>query len=720
MDDLLLAFIEEADELLEAMEADLLRLEEGDRNPETINAIFRAAHTIKGDAGIVELPDLRDFAHAMEDVLSRLRGGELAVDADLTALLLDACDQIKALLADAAAGSRQPPAPLLAAGAALAMRLRAFAGNTATSVPSASTFASPATTAVTHTGEAPEGIWHIRVDFGADCLRHRTDPLDILRFLGTRGRIVSLQTRLDRLPEAPTLDAETCYLSVELELFSSASREAIEQAFDFVRDDCTLHIEAPESHLAAVRQSIADLPDEVLRLGEMLVQTDALTSAELDEGLTIQAALAHAAADHTAPPLGEVLVARQVLPQDLIDATTAKQAQTQVHRTQEARQVRVPAEKLDQLIDLVGELVISSAAAQLKARNTGNADLAETNAELVRLVEDMRELSTQLRMVKVGEAFGRFRRVARDMARDLQRDIDLVIRGEDAELDKSVVEKIGDPLMHLFRNAFDHGIESPEVRLAAGKPARGTITLNAYHDTGGIVIEVGDDGAGLDKERILAKAIERGLVTPEQSLTDDEILDLIFQPGFSTAATVTNISGRGVGMDVVRSNIKALRGTVGVITAAGQGTTFQLRLPLTMAIIDGFLIGLGDSRYVIPLETVVECLALPAEAAEDRDYINLRGHVLPLLRLREVFDTPGTHPVRENVVVVSAGGQSAGIVVDALLGEQQSVIKPLGSLFRALRGVAGTTILGTGAVALILDIPALLALVSERSGTAAN
>jgi len=356
------------------------------------------------------------------------------------------------------------------------------------------------------------------------------------------------------------------------------------------------------------------------------------------------------------------------------------------------------ADKLNYLIDLVGELVIASASANLLAHRSGQSALAEANSVVSHLVESIRDTALQMRMVKIGETFDRIRSAAGDFAKALDKDVELSLSGADTELDKSVVEKIGDPLMQLVHSALDHGIEPIAIRLECGKPATGRIELHAFHDSASIVIEVVDDGAGLDQEAIQAEAIEKGLVQPEQSLSDEEILNLIFEPGFS---------GRGVGLDAVKKNVTALRGSVSVSSAPDEGVRFTIRLPLTLAIIDGFLTGVAKSSYVIPLDTVVECLEL-ANTSADRDYINLRGEVLPYVRLRELFEVPGDHPSRENVVVVQYAGQKAGIVVDQLLGEFQTVIKPLGTLFRHMRGIGGSTILGSGEVALILDVQALV------------
>jgi two-component system, chemotaxis family, sensor kinase CheA len=371
------------------------------------------------------------------------------------------------------------------------------------------------------------------------------------------------------------------------------------------------------------------------------------------------------------------------------------------------------------LIDLVGELVIAGASANLLAQRSGQSDLIESTSILARLVESIRDSALQLRMVQIGETFNRFNRVVRDGGRDLGKEIDLDITGADTELDKSVVEKLGDPLMHLVRNAIDHGIEPADTRLQNGKPGKGTIRLNAYHDSGSIVIEVIDDGGGLPREKIRRKAIEKGLLAEDAYLSDAEVASLIFEPGFSTADAVTNISGRGVGMDVVRRNIQSLRGTVEVQSADGVGSTFVIRLPLTLAIIDGFLTGVGKASYVVPLDSVVECIELQNLDSE-RNYLNLRGEVLPFVRLREMFEIDGDAPTRQNVVIVQYAGHKAGLVVDQLLGEFQTVIKPLGVIFRHLRGIGGSTILGSGEVALILDVPALIELATSREEQATH
>jgi two-component system chemotaxis sensor kinase CheA len=418
-----------------------------------------------------------------------------------------------------------------------------------------------------------------------------------------------------------------------------------------------------------------------------------------------------------APLLGDVLIENQSVQKEVVDVALEKQAKNR-DRKKSGRALRVDADKLDMLINLVGELVISGATTSLLAQRLADEQLLESVSQMGRLVEEIRDNALTLRMVQIGETFSRFQRVVRDVSKELGKDIRLEISGAESELDKTVVEKIGDPLMHLVRNAMDHGIESAEERRAAGKPEYGTLSLNAFHDSGSIVIEVSDDGKGLSKEKILAKAMEKGLIESGQNLTDKEIYRLIFEAGFSTAEQVTNLSGRGVGMDVVRRNIESLRGSVDVDSNPGKGSTVSIRLPLTLAIIDGFLVGVGDSSYVVPLDMVIECIELEDEERKQvsEGFINLRGEVLPFLRLRDLFDEEDSKATRESIVVVQYGTQRAGFVVDELLGEFQTVIKPMGKILQGVKGVSGTTILGSGDVAVILDVHSLVQRATQLHG----
>ena len=560
-------------------------------------------------------------------------------------------------------------------------------------------------------GESIDGVrvdtdtWHISVRFGVDVLRKGMDPLAILRYLQNLGEIGYIATLCDA-PEVDAMDPESCYLGFEIDFRSQASKAAIEHVFDFVRDDCKLFILPPHSKREDFLRLIKELPHESMRLGEILVKCGALTQEELNAGLRQQTEQKIAAAT---PPskLGQILVEQHIVAPDLVEAAAAKQIDIAEKKVGESRMIRVDADKLDRLIDLVGELVIAGASANLIALKSGQSALVEATSVLSRLVENVRDSTLQLRMVQIGETFNRFHRVVRDVAKECGKEIELFISGAETELDKTVGEKIDEPLLYLVRNAIEHGVEAVDVRLAHGKPAKGRLEMSAYHDSGNIAIEVADDGGGLDKAKIEAKALAMELIPAGHSLSEQEVFNLIFETGFSTADTVGSDVARSDGMDVARKNIQALRGSLEVASEAGVGTRFTIRLPLTLAIIDGFLVGVGKSQYVIPLDMVIECIEL-ANSGADQEYLNLRGEVLPFIRLRDLFEIGGERPPRENIVVVRFAGQKAGIVVDQLNGEFQTVIKPLGAVLRNVRGIAGSTILGSGEVALIVDVASLV------------
>ncbi|MBB3803710.1 MULTISPECIES: chemotaxis protein CheA [Xanthomonas] len=655
MNQLMQTFLAESRDLLEDMERHLLEAERGESSPDAVNAIFRAAHTIKGSGGLFDLPQLVGFTHVVESVLDLVRDETLTLSSELIGLLLVCCDHIHALVETAADPGHADPAALAAEAEPLLAQLQTYLHASACGV---------TTAAIQHsTPEKQSGYWRITLTLFADALRFGNSPLKLIRNLRSLGSVEAISTDHSKLPSFEELDPEANYLGFQILLRSDADRAAIEEVFEFVRDDCDLDIVA----VPAPADAAALLAAEPLAVAAPSNALAAVPSAA-------------AAPARAAPDAGA--------------------------RNADARSIRVDADKLDRMIDLVGELIIAVASTNANAQRSGDAQLLESASILAGLVEDVRESALQLRMVKIGGTFSRFQRVVHDVARELGKDIALVVAGEDTELDKSVVEKIGDPLTHLVRNAMDHGIEPADVRVARGKPARGTVGLNAYHDSGSIVIQITDDGGGLNRDRILAKALERGLVEPGRQLSDREVFAMIFEPGFSTAEKVTNLSGRGVGMDVVKRNITALRGTVDIDSAAGVGTTISVRLPLTLAIINGFQVGVGKSVFVVPLDVVEECVEFTPDYASD--YIDLRGSVLPYVRLRELFALGGKTPARESIVVIRQGAQRFGLVVDTLLGEWQTVIKPLSKVFAQVKGISGSSILGSGDVALILDVPSLL------------
>ena len=719
-------YIIEARELLDSMEEALLTLEEASDRSEAINAMFRAVHTIKGSAGLFGLDGIVRFAHTVESVLDRARSQALELTPDLIGLMLQCHDHLALLIADIQ--SEADPAPeVVAAGEQILAQLVPFlGGGLAKAAPAEA--AKAAKTSASAPGEVSgRDCWHLSLRFGRDVLRNGMDPLSFVRYLATLGEIVHLTTVFGQLPERDGFDPEECRLGLEIELDSPAERGTLEDVFEFVRDDSQIRIIPPHAKIEDYIHLIQELKEEEHLLGEILVAGGCLTQHELEDALKLQQSESYEEGAVQVRRLGAIVIQENAVPPPVVAAALEKQKKFQDRQAQELRVVKVSAEKLDRLVDLVGELVIAGASAHAKASmglaqsaaggQQLGASLLEATVTVNKLVEEIRDNALSLRMVQIGETFSRFRRIVRDVSLELGKAIELEIHGADTELDKTIVEKLADPLMHIVRNSIDHGIEPVEVRRARSKPESGTLSLAARHESGSIIIEVSDDGGGLNKDRILAKAIERGLVKAGASLGDQEIINLIFEPGFSTADAVSNLSGRGVGMDVVRRNIDELRGTIEVETEQGLGTTLRMRLPLTLAIIDGFRVEVAGASYVVPLDVVIECLDLgPFLESEQNHLINLRGEVLPFLRLREVFQIPGEVPARERVVVIQHGELRAGIVVDRLLGEFQTVIKPLGKLFHGARGIGGSTILGTGEVALILDVAQMVALATERHG----
>jgi two-component system chemotaxis sensor kinase CheA len=638
------AFISEANEHIQVLEQLLLQLETNPDDHELLDALFRSAHTIKGSAGIFGIEPVVAFTHHVETLLEQVRAGRRALTPDLSTLLLQCNDQIRMLVSSAADPAAECD-DTFQAREALVQRLRAAYGvDSAGPAPAAATSATGAQAA-----KPDKRRWKLSVAFGTDTFRNGMDPLAILNYLQGIGTVVDLRCDVSAVPDLQSINPEGCHLAFSFGLETSATRERIDSAFSFVRDDCTLTMTEPGETPSAV----------------------------------------------VAP----------------VEAPRPRESGPKPPATDDSRFIRVEADRLDRVINLLGELVIASAGASLLARQSRQGTLIEANQQITSLVEEIRNGTLQLRMVPIGDTFARFRRVVRDTAAELRKDIALEVIGGDTELDKSVVERIVDPLMHLVRNALDHGLETPEQRLAASKTAKGRLTLAACHESGSILIRIIDDGRGINRDKVLHRAWERGLVEQGAVPADQDILNLIFEPGFSTAETVTNLSGRGVGMDVVKRNIEALRGTVTLSSEPGHGSCVEIRLPLTLAIIDGFLIGVGPSKFIFPLETVIEVIESSASKTKSnergRTVVELRGHVLPVVDLRTLYALDSPEPERTSIVVIQSNAIRYGVMVDVLLGQHQTVIKPLGRLLSGLKGISGSTILGNGEVALIIDGGAL-------------
>jgi len=695
------AFISEAAEQIEAIEILLLELEEQPDNRELLDSLFRCAHTVKGSAGIFGLNRVVEFTHHVETLLDKMREGELALNPDISTLLLQCNDQIKFLVDTAADESADTPEQK-DLRADLVIQLRALTEGGQVAAPQAA----PAAPAAKPGAEA---VWSISARFGVETFRNGMDPLSIARYLGGMGEVVSVRCGSDGVPPLVNLNPESCYLSFRMQLKTKASREDIEGAFSFVMDDCELDVVAPETADQKLTRALEDMPGTP-RLGDMLVSVGALTQDKLTQVLSTQESSRGMPAVAKAK-IGDLLESQAGVAPEVVAAALGKQQKLRESAPSEERYIRVQADRLDAVINLLGELVIAGAGATLLARETHGEALIEANLHMNGLIEEIRNGTLGLRMVPVGETFSRFRRVVRDTASSLGKEVNFEIVGGDAELDKSMVEKIADPLMHLVRNSLDHGLETAQERLAAGKPAAGKLILSARHETGAILIRIEDDGRGINRERVLQRAWNRGLVEQGVVPPDDDIHMLIFEPGFSTAEQVTNLSGRGVGMDVVRRNIEALRGSIRLNSNPGKGLQVDIRLPLTLAIIDGFMVGVGASKFVLPLEAVVEVIESGGNHVRvderGRHCLELRGAVLPVVRLRTLYSVESVLPERVSVVVVHSPRGKYGIEVEVLLGQNQTVIKPLGRLFKTLRGISGSSILGNGEVALILDVVSL-------------
>jgi two-component system, chemotaxis family, sensor kinase CheA len=670
------AFLEEAREILVELESALLALNDNPADKELVGRAFRALHTIKGSGAMFGFDEVAGFSHNLENAFDAVRNGRLDVSSELVNLSLEALDQIKSMLDEAAGGA----AASAEVAAGILAKLRDLTGKSEAQAGQA-----PPTPVLSVPPEGAKHEWHIRFSPGAELMRHGANPLLLLRELRQLGKL-HIKASMAAIPPIAELDPERCYIAWDVILATSAEREAIRDVFIFVEDSCELTIEAAPSRGGnpADTSPAASGPTVVNPIVNSVGSTPAASN--------LSAAANPAVLDPPAIPL------------------KTSESKPGVRRTSDAADsassIRVPAAKLDQFVNLVGELVTVQARLVEIATRRDDPDVVTVSEEIERLTSALRENSISIRMLPIRATFERFRRLVHDLARDLRKEVELTTEGADTELDKSVIDQLSDPLMHLIRNSMDHGIESPEARLAASKRPSATIRLSARHSGANVLIEVADDGGGINAAAVRARAIERGLVGADAQLSDAEISSLIFAPGFSTAPKVTDVSGRGVGMDVVRRNIEALRGSVDLASKPGVGTTVTLRLPLTLAIIDGLLVRIGQAYFVLPLATTLECIELTRqdiEKANGKHVVNVRGEVIPYIRLREYFQIKTEQPEREQIMVAETESGLFGFVVDQVLGDHQTVIKNLGRFYRHVNFVSGATILGNGSVALILD-----------------
>lgn len=672
-------FRQEASELLADVQECLLIIESDPDDKDAINRLFRAMHSIKGAGGMFGYDRITEFTHHVETVMDSVRDGKTKANRTLIDLVLASHDCIKEMLDDESSVQQDRLNSII-------QGLQALVGT-------------PSNQAPPKNGNSllPTGMSTYRIRFKPDqkIFYTGTDPMRLIQELCDLGESKVI-CNLSELPAMANYDPELCYLFWDILLTTKANQNQIEDVFIFVASDSQIDIHVIDEE---------DVEDANYRkLGEILVERGDIPKAVLDETLKETEAI------------GVRLMKKSLVDSHKIESALAEQEMVRNARTKRQQEsamasIRVNADKLDRLVDLVGELVTAQARiTRIAERIVATPELSDVAEELESLTTRLRDETMGIRMVPIGSVISTFRRLVRDLAKDLGKDIDFQCLGEETELDKGVIERLKDPLVHIIRNSTDHGIEMPDLRAKAGKNVQGTIRLEAMHSGAHVLIKITDDGKGLDVGAIRKKAIDKGIISSDQTLSDNELHQLIFAPGFSTAEKVTELSGRGVGMDVVRQNIEALRGSIGIESNIGLGTTITLKLPLTLAIIDGLMVTMDEDSFIIPLASVEECVDLDhneMDRIKGRNIINLRGAAVPFVRLRERLNRTSQAPEREQVVITNLEGKKMGVVVDAVVGSHQTVLKNLGPAMRQARDVSGATILGDGSVALILDLQSI-------------
>ena len=687
-------FFEESFEGLDIMESGLLNLDMGDVDDEDINTIFRAAHSIKGGSGTFGFSAVADFTHVMETLLDEMRDGRRQVTQQAVDVLLGSVDCLKEMLTAIQDEQAINESHVSEYQKALEVELNGGGGEDVAAVQNDAVEVSVESSSSPVAQENDEKGWRIAFSPHADLLKTGNDPVRMFRELSGLGELTAT-VDFQGVPGFYDLDPEDCHLSWNLEVVGNFPESEVNEIFDWVEDECDLAIQTltesgdTESNDAPIEQQAEEQSKE---------QTPVPAKVEAK-----------------AEPADKVLPAAK--------PATAKKEVAKPPAGKGSGSIRVDTSKIDTLINMVGELVITQSMLSLVGEHFELNKLDQLKNGLSQLERHTRELQESvmnIRMLPISFVFSRFPRLVHDLSSKLDKKIELVLVGENTEVDKTVVELLSDPLVHLVRNSLDHGIEMPADRVAAGKPEMGTITLEAYHRGGNIVIEVKDDGKGLDKDMLRTKAIEKGLIDEETVLTDKQIYELIFMAGFSTAEQLSDISGRGVGMDVVRRNIQSLGGNIEIISELGKGSTIAIHLPLTLAILDGQSIAVGDERFIIPLGAIIESINIKESmlnrVAGRGETFRLRDEYLPIVRMHEIFDVKTAQATKLTdglVVVVEGQGLRCGLFIDDLLGQQQVVIKSLEANYRKVEGVSGATILGDGSVALILDIPGLVRLSNQ-------
>lgn len=720
-------FFEESFEGLDAMESNLLDLSPDSLDVEVINTIFRAAHSIKGGAGTFGFMQVSEFTHVVETLLDEIRSGQRQITSEHIELFLQSVDCLRSILEQLQDGNEAD----LSDADTLKVKFEAIlAGEDVEEV--------SASEAVNNEQEENSttnaGGWIISFKPALDILCTGNEPYRMFRELmelSPEGA-TTIVAHQENLPDFSTMNADQCYLHWTITINHPLEQSDIAEVFEWVEDECEITYQKLDSSASNESLSDAEIPSDE----ENQIQVDDTAEIQVEESAQEPIEEIKEASQEISPELQE---AETTQPQDQDETKKPEAAKPVVNKTtknSENSSIRVSTDKVDSLINMVGELVITQSMlgqiGQLGSAGQmlGANDLQRLQEGLDQLEQNTRELQEsvmKIRMMPISFAFNRFPRLVRDLSRQLGKKVDLVILGETTELDKTVMEKIGDPLVHLVRNSMDHGLELPENRIENGKSETGTVTLNAYHHGSNIVIEITDDGAGLNSEKILQKAIENGLVKKGETISPDQINDLIFQPGFSTADVVSDVSGRGVGMDVVRRNIAELNGSIEVMSMSGQGSTFTIRLPLTLAILDGQLVKVKEETYILPLISIVESIQIGKAELNHvggrQHVLKLRDEYIPVVKLQELFNENPSSEMELSedsmMVVVEIDNEKIGLVVDELLGQQQVVIKSLEQNYRKVESISGATILGNGTVALIVDISGIQKAMAEKNNTQA-
>lgn len=748
-DDELPIFLAEVNDQLDTLEKGFLRLEQEHDDVSLQQAVFRAAHTIKGSAGMIGHDRMARLTHVMESVLDSLRKGELTFSADMVDICLDAVDVLRLLRDEVNDGvMRVDDIDPLVEKINLFSHARKPANGTEASADGTLSSINPAPVDEKMETESLEwdgadGKYHIELEIAEDSVASSARAFQVVLALQELGKI------LDMVPDQETIEAAVPVQDFSLEFQSEHSLDQIQDAVLDVSEIVSLRIngtsildsKTSSSTSGEVQGSVDEggrqAPDN-LRIGDLLLHEGLITEKQLYQALEFQRTL-----PPPAPMLGQVLVKLQFITQEALDKVVARQVSGLRQSLKSAKaspvesvkaksvdqMVRTSVDRLDSLMNLVGEMITSRNRLyrvrnefEAQSRNSVEVDmLNQTVAQIGRITDQLQEEVMEIRMLPVSNVFNKYPRLIRDLARKAGKKINLEIYGEETELDRSVIDMIRDPLVHLLRNSVDHGIEKPDERVQAGKPEHGTIRLSAEHDSGQIIITLTDDGAGIDIEKLKSKSIERGILTEREaaSIPDEDAVELIFRPGLSTAETVSDISGRGVGMDIVRNNVESIGGSIMVDSNAGHGTRFQVILPLTLAIVPTLLVGVQSHTYAIPLSVITETLHIEVESIQtikEQPVITLRNQVLPVLRLADVlgFGEGESSETHTFVVAIQAGKSRVGLIVDSLLGEEELMVKPIDDLVGRTRGISGAAILGDGKVALIIDVQGLLQMVGKR------